>query len=142
MNAANVGVGSSEYFNHCQNMPFPRSQKRHLDDYKLLLRIAPDYGGTGIWEIREPKARHAGSWVSYESLGIPKEFIERFNYWTSWYDSYESWNGSPEPDDELFSAYEFALAIDLKRFLGNDYYVECRGREIHDDREYLRAAKD
>jgi len=30
------------------------------------------------------------------------------------------------------------LAVDLKRLLGDDYYIEFGGREIHDDRQYLQ----
>lgn len=112
-----------------------------MSEYRSLLRVSAYYAGGGIREISEPKCRHDGRNVPYASLGMPAGLVERFDYWISWYNSYESWNGGAEFDDELFHAYALSLAIDLKRFLGDDYYIEYRNREIHDDREYLRAAK-
>jgi hypothetical protein len=51
---------------------------------------------------------------------------------------HEPWNSSPGLDGELFHAYGLSLAVDLKRLLGDDYYIEFGGREIHDDRQYLQ----
>ena len=119
-------------------MPLPRVSNRPLSEYKKLLRIDWDYSSTGIWAIKEPLQKYAGGNVEYASLNLPNWLVDRFNYWTQWLESSESWNGHEEPDGILISAYKLSLAIDLKRVLGDDYYVECSGREIHDDKAYLR----
>jgi len=119
-------------------MPIPRTKKRPLNEYKALLRVWVDYGSSGIWEIKEPKQRIAGKNWSYDDALLPSWLRERFDYWTSWFDVQEPWNGSPEPDGKLFHSYGFSLATDLKRVLGDDYYIEYGDREIHDDREYLQ----
>jgi hypothetical protein len=119
-------------------MPIPRTKKRLLDEYKALLRVWVDYGSGGIWEIKEPKQKHAGKGWTHDPAILPVSLQERFDYWTSWHDFQEPWNGWPGPDNHLFEAYGLALAIDLKRVLGDDYYVEYGDREIHDDREYLQ----
>ncbi len=120
--------------------PLPRAKKKPLSEYKALLRIDVDFGSSGIWEITEPGQRYAGTCRAYESLKLPAALVQRFDYWTSWFDAHEPWNGTPGFDTELFRAYGFSLAIDLKRVLGDDFYVEYGGREIHDDREYVRDA--
>jgi hypothetical protein len=38
----------------------------------------------------------------------------------------------------LLDAYGLSLAVDLKRVLGEGYYVEWRRREVVDDRARLR----
>jgi len=118
-------------------MPIPRTKKRPLNEYKALLRVWVDFGSGGIWEIKEPKQRSAGQgWMPDREL--PGWLKDRFDYWTSWFDSHEPWKATPGLDAELWHAYGFSLAIDLKRVLGDDYYVEYGSREIHDDREYLQ----
>lgn len=112
-----------------------------MSEYKALLRVDVDYGGSGIWEIPEPRYRYGGTSISYESLRLPAWLIERFDYWTSWYELDEPWRSSEKKDSELYRAYALSLAIDLKRVLGGDYYIECGGREIHDDRAYLREKR-
>jgi hypothetical protein len=119
-------------------MPIPRATKRPLNEYKVLLRIDVDWGSTGIWQIKEPKQRCAGGCVVYEELKLPQWLVDRFEYWTNWHDAHEPWKETPGLDSELWRAYAFSLAIDLKRVLGDDYYVEYGGREIHDDLKYLR----
>ena len=119
-------------------MPFPRPKKRHLDDYRALLRVDVDFGSGGMWEIPEPCCRQAGTCISYESIGLPTWLIARFDYWTSWYDAHRPWQNTPGLDGELFRAYALSLAVDVKRVLGDDYYIEYAGREIHDDRQFLR----
>jgi hypothetical protein len=102
-----------------------------------LLRVWVDYGSSGIWEIKEPKQHLAGKcWTPDQE--IPAWLLDRFDYWTSWFDVHEPWNSSPGLDGELFHAYGLSLAVDLKRLLGDDYYIEFGGREIHDDRQYLQ----
>ena len=120
-------------------MPFPRTKKRPLHEYRAILRVDVDFDSTGIWEVPEPCFRYAGKCVSYSSLGLPEWLIERFDYWTSWFNAHEPWRDTPGLDGELFRAYAFSLAADLKRVLGDDYYIEYGDREIHDDRDFLKA---
>lgn len=122
-------------------MGYPRVKKRQIEEYRALLRLDWDWSRTGIWVIQEPRQIYAGlNLSSYQSLNLPGWLIDRFEYWTDWLGSSESWSGQETPDKILLGAYELSLAIDLKRFLGDDYYIECQGREIHDDRAYLRKA--
>lgn len=120
-------------------MGYPRVKKRQISEYRALLRLDWDWSCNGIWIIQEPRQKHCGSHLSsYKSLNLPIWLIERFEYWTDWLESSAHWNGHERPDKPLIAAYELSLAIDLKRILGDDYYIECQGREIHDDRAYLR----
>jgi hypothetical protein len=122
-------------------MPIPRTKKKLTSEYKALLRVDVDFGSSGIWEIREPKQRYAGCcWLHLEGI-LPAWLVKRFDFWAAWYDVQEPWNGLPRVDSELFEAYGRSLAIDLKCVLGDDYYVEFGGREIHDDYAYLRELK-
>jgi len=119
-------------------MSSPRTSKRTVEEYKELLRIDWDWSSTGIWVIKEPNQRYTGSNLDYDMLDLPPWLIERFNYWTEWLESSEPWNRHETQDDPLIAAYKMSLGIDLKRVLGDNYYVECSGREIHDDLEYLK----
>ena len=104
-------------------MSSPRTSKRPVEEYKELLRIDWDWSSTGIWVIKEPNQRYTGS---------------NLDYGTEWLESSEPWNRHETQDDPLIAAYKMSLGIDLKRVLGDNYYVECSGREIHDDLEYLK----
>lgn len=117
----------------------PRAVHRPVSEFKALLRVDVDWCSGSIWEIPEPGYRYAGVCASYEALGLPDWLIQRFEYWTSWHDSVEPWSSRLRWDADLYGAYALSLAINLKRFLGDDYYVEYHGREIHDDRAYLRS---
>ena len=75
---------------------------------------------------------------SLQFIAGKEKLVERFNYWTSWYDTSKPWKRRELVDDQLFEAYGLSLAIDLKRVLGHDYYIEFRRREIHDDCEFLQ----
>lgn len=118
---------------------FTRTESQNDERFVALLRVDVDWGGTGIWEIPTIDHPHAGMNRSYESLGLPQWMIGRFEYWTSWHDSHEPWKTTPGYDSQLYFAYAMSLAIDSKRFLGDSFYVECNGREVHDDRAYLGA---
>ncbi len=98
------------------------------------LRVWLDWCSTGIWAIDTPFQQAAGANVSYESLNLPSWLIDRFNLWTDWYNEWEPWNSNlNEPEEELFEAYGLSLAIDLKRFLESEYYIEYNEMEIEID---------
>jgi len=115
-----------------------RGPQRPAEDFKELLRVDVDWSSTGIWAIKEPGARYAGVNMSYDSLPISEELIKRFERWTEWHDLSDTRNSYHQADWDLHSKYAWSLAIDLKRELGEDYYVEFRGREIHDDIKFLK----
>ncbi len=119
-----------------------RSVVSDEDSYKQLIRIDVDWCSGGIWQIPTIGHPYAGICINYESLGLPDWLIRRFEYWTAWHDSHEPWRSVVGIDTDLYSAYAMSLAIDLKRFLGKDYYIECNGREVHDDCAYLREIHD
>jgi hypothetical protein len=114
-----------------------RSQGDDDERFVALLRVDVDWCSRGIWQIPSIAHPYAGVCVTYESLDLPQWLIDRFDYWTSWHDIQEPWNSREGVDSALYSAYAMSLAIDLKRHLGDNYYIECNGREIHDDRAYL-----
>jgi len=119
----------------------PRSPERPTDQYKMLLRVDVDWGSTGIWEIEEPGARFAGKNVGYDLLPISSELRGRFEKWTAWHELGDYCDRHRQADPFLFGAYAWSLAIDLKRELGEDFYVECGRREIHDDVKYLEERR-
>lgn len=55
--------------------------------------------------------------------------VERFRYWTGWFNSREPGAVEDTMDWEAFHAYGYALAIDLKRAVGDRYRVICVHRD-------------
>lgn len=115
----------------------PRCARRPLDQYKALLRLDWDWSSTGIWHIEEPGARSLIGIARYADLNLSPGLVGRFNLWTDWHELCHVRDRHRQADWELLGLYGWALAIDLKRELGDDYYVEYRLREIHDDIAYL-----
>ena len=76
--------------------------------------------------------------MDYADLPISADLVARFQRWTEWHDLSSTLDRRQAADWELHSLYAWGLAIDLKRELGEDYYVEYGGREIHDDPAYMR----
>ena len=115
-----------------------RGQRRPIEEYKILIRIDVDWSSTGIWAIAEPGAPYSGKNLSYEGLPISEELRKRFETWTEWHDLSIPEDEEKHADWDLHESYAWSLAIDLKRELGDDYYVEFGGREIHDDIKFLK----
>lgn len=84
------------------------------------LKADIDWSSTGKWV----KIKNAG-WANtqYEDYDLPKWLIERFNYWTEFYNSYPSETIEKDMNWDQFEAYGISLAVDLKRVLGNEYNV-------------------
>jgi hypothetical protein len=98
--------------------PHDSSQACQGDD----LHVDIDWGSTGIWIEGGPLSR-------YSDLDLPDWLVERFRYWTGWYNSHAPWNGETI-DHELFDAYALSLAVDLKRVVGERHRVFCREKQI------------
>ena len=95
------------------------------------IRVDLDWGSTGIWLLDAPFQKTAGTNVAYDDFSLPSWLVDRFNVWTEWYNAWTPWKGDKnKPDQKAFEAYGLSLAIDLKRFLGDDHHVEFRGTEI------------
>jgi hypothetical protein len=115
-----------------------RGPWRPIEEYKVLIRIDVDWSSTGIWAITEPRARYSGKNLSYEGLPISEELRKRFEAWTEWHDLSIPEDEEKHADWDLHELYAWSLAIDLNRELGDDYYVEVGGREMHDDIKFLK----
>lgn len=90
--------------------------------------ISHDWGSTAVW-VRDPGQGWANT--SCDWLGLPDELVERMIYWCDWLDSPRPEMPKPAVDCEAASAYELALAIDLKRAVGERFRVfDGHGREI------------
>jgi hypothetical protein len=111
------------------------------DEYKQLLRVGLEWTATGIWNIPEPGSPRMGLNEQYENLPISAELTVRFKRWTDWYNLSDPFNRHAQVDWDLLELYGWSLAIDLKRELGDGYYVEYKGREIHDDIAYTRKLR-
>jgi hypothetical protein len=104
--------------------------KSKYDTAKVILIVDTDWSSTGIW-IRESDGIKRN--MGYERLNLPPWLVARFEYWTWWYNRWEAWTTGAderEPDEILFEAYGYSLAIDLKRVVGGRYHVEFRDKEI------------
>jgi hypothetical protein len=90
-----------------------------------------DWGSTGLW-VPYDEDDHLAN-VSYESFGLPKELLERFYEWGKWYNDQLPGASDEENkmDRKLFESYGLAIAIDLKRFLGDSYRVFMGGYADH-----------
>ena len=74
-----------------------------------------DWCSTGIWVCNANGKVCNGNYMDFD---LPKPLLERFGFWTTWYNSHEPWNGETINYD-LFRAYGRGLAVDLKRIVGN-----------------------
>ncbi|MDD3598454.1 hypothetical protein, partial [Sulfuricurvum sp.] len=84
-------------------------------DKKILLRVWPEFGSTGIWMPPNPSENNMGQMVTYESLELPSELAEAFMQWQ------ERYNDRPLPDDGTFDWGSFnqeglELAKELKNY--------------------------
>lgn len=84
-------------------------------DEKILLRVWPEFGSTGIWMPPNPSENNMGQMVTYESLEFPSELAEAFMQWQ------ERYNDRPLPDDGTFDWGSFnkeglELAKELKNY--------------------------
>lgn len=99
-------------------------------DEKILLRVWPEFGSSGIWMPPEAGGQLVGPNVSYESLELPIDLINDF---TAWQDIYSNQN---IPDDDTidwdtFDATGLELAKRLKVYLFNKADVEYEWEGIH-----------
>lgn len=85
------------------------------------LRVMADYSSSGIWVIDPGKfAPWRHGMISYEVFGLPEELSIRFSDWIKIYDK----NLSNEGLDKDFDKIGLQLARELKKFLGQDVYIE------------------
>jgi hypothetical protein len=92
------------------------------------LMVDHDWGTTALWW----RGRDGG-WgnTAYEHFDLPEELVERMRYWCEWHDACTPELAATQIDWDLHKAYGLALAIDLKRAVGERYAVFCGpGQEI------------
>ncbi len=79
-----------------------------------LLMVGKDWGSTVLWG-RSSSGKGMANYSTYEQFGLPSSLIERFDYWSAWYEKCTPEKISEDLDWAQWSAYGLALAIDLKR---------------------------
>ena len=101
------------------------------------LVVDSDWGSTGIWKW------HHGELLNdrYTNHKLPDWLVERFKYWTGWYNSHAPWEGETI-DYELHRAYGRSLAVDLKRVLGikQGVFYGLKDEIILPDEEKVRSS--
>lgn len=82
-----------------------------------------DWESTGLWIHIDGRQELVN--VDYERFDLPKELVQRFNYWTAWFNNrkFEIEDEQNQIDHKLFETYGLSLAVDLKLFLQHDYRV-------------------
>lgn len=84
-------------------------------DEKILLRVWPEFGSTGIWMPPNPSDDIMGPMITYESLELSHDLADSFTQWQ------ECYNDRPLPDDGTFDWKSFnkeglQLAKELKNY--------------------------
>lgn len=82
-------------------------------DEKILLRVWPEFGSTGIWMPPKAGGQLVGPNVSYESLELPIDLINDFIAWQDIY-SNQKFPDDDTIDWEAFGATGLELAKRLK----------------------------
>jgi len=84
--------------------------------HRTIICVDLDWGSSGIWIFNKDR----NSWANwnYEALALPEWLVFRFRFWTDWYnrkvpEDYRMF----DDEEEMFNAYQLALAIDLRRHL-------------------------
>jgi hypothetical protein len=99
-----------------KKQPAPR-KPRILRRGDLIVDV--DWSSTGMW-VCDPEGRVCN--CAYKDFAFPKALVERFKFWTEWHDRHAPWNGETG-DYDLFRSYGRALAVDVKRSVGNQRRV-------------------
>jgi len=95
---------------------------------KEILAVDLDWGSSGIWEL-ESTDHWVG--VGYDGLGLPDWLESRFDFWTAWYNRHDPVSYRMDKEEvRLFYCYGMSLALDLRRFLGEDYEVRYGRRMV------------
>jgi hypothetical protein len=81
------------------------------------LIVGLDYCSTGLWIYDGVLVRN----TPYSNYHLPGALVERFKYWTGWYNIYGPYDEGLDWD--LLHAYGRSLAVDLKRLVGNEKRV-------------------
>jgi hypothetical protein len=98
-----------------------------MKEYKMKLRVMADVHSSGIWEIAPASSRERHIMLDYEELGLPQELADNFSDWIESYWNWKYFDDKKNFDLDTFNQTGKQLAKELKRFLGNDYYVEFEG---------------
>lgn len=86
------------------------------------LVIDKDWGSSVLWG---PSKKYGGlaNYSTYEEFGFPDWLIRKFDFWSAWYEHNDPLRMDETMDWELWNAYGIALAIDVKRIVGDKYAV-------------------
>ncbi len=106
---------------------YPPPNRPARADVKATIYVDVDWGSTGIWIVEPGLYANA----DYALFDLPEWLVERFDYWTWWFNGMPFGGFSNQTDWEEFTAYGRSLAIDLKLVLGNEYEVRYGRTEIH-----------
>lgn len=94
-----------------------------MEDKVKEIYIETDYSASGIW-IPDPGEGYMVC-ADRDFLNLPKEILQRLDYWTEWFDKQRPKMGGDhnKMDWDLFRSYGKALAVEMKLFLKDDYKV-------------------
>lgn len=92
-------------------------------DKKILLRVWPEFGSSGIWMPPNLSENNMGYMINYESLELSNKLVDAFTQWQ------ERYNDRPLPDDgtfdwESFNKEGLELAKELKNYKLYDFSVQ------------------
>jgi hypothetical protein len=94
------------------------------------LVVWPEWLSSGIWHPHKDTGNSGVSMVNHEALELPDSLRARFSDWITWYDDYQ-----PGPVDNFpwsnFDSEGRLLAIELARFVRDEYSVEYKVKKIH-----------
>jgi len=86
-----------------------------------VLMVDKDWGSSVIW-VRGRRGGMANC-TSYDRFGFPDWLVRRLDLWSAWYGNNDPSEISKTLDWELWEGYGLALAVDVKRIVGDKYVV-------------------
>jgi len=93
--------------------------------YRTLIRVEFEWSAEGLWQIPFPGSVDMGEMLGPDDIGMPDSLVALI---MDWHDEIDN-NARPWDADDRFdydASHEKGLRVarEVKRFLGEDYYVE------------------
>ena len=101
-------------------------EQHYLDGrYRTLIRVEFEWSAEGLWHIPFPGSVDMGEMLGPVDFEMPESLVAHI---MAWHDEIDN-NARPWDQDDRFdyqASHEkgFQVALDVKRFLGVDHYVE------------------
>lgn len=100
-------------------------EEQYLLKYSDLVLVAFEWSAEGLWGIPFPGSVQMGRCMSPEDFNMPPNLVQKIKEWHDYRDA----NARPGEPNDTFDYKEshakgFEVAMAVKLFLGNSYYVE------------------